>query len=383
MNKLIKLPIINELKKALSQDLGHIQVILGPRQVGKTTAVLQYLENEHQGPYHYVSADKVFNGSASWLREQWQIAAEKKALLVVDEVQKVVNWAEVIKSQWDANKRNKTRFQCVLLGSSSLDLQKGLTESLTGRFKLIRAHHWNAHESKEGYGLDFEGFLKFGGYPGSYPFLPNTKEWASFVKHSIIETVIEKDILFNHTVKSPGLFKQAFEILVSYPAQEISYTKLLGQLQDKGNTDLIKYYIRLYEGAFLIRTLDKYSGHAVKTRSSSPKILPLAPALFFLNLLDEYSASERGRAFELVVGAQLVRTGMELFYWREKNYEVDYVVKSGRTLWAIEVKSGRQRSALGLEKFKSAFPQAKLLMITPENYPLFESNPTSFLEGIG
>lgn len=382
MKKLIKLSIINDLVRDLKQDLGLIEVILGPRQVGKTTTILHFLKHEYKSTFHYVSADKIFNASSNWLLEQWQESRKKNALLVVDEVQKIENWAEIIKSLWDEDKRNDKKIQCILLGSSSLDIQKGLTESLTGRFKLIRAHHWNYHESREAYGLNFEEFLKFGGYPGSYPLIKDEREWADYIKHSIIETVVEKDILLNHTVKSPALFKQAFEMIVSYPAQEISYTKLLGQLQDKGNTDLIKHYISLYEGAFLIRSLDKFSTNKLKSRSSSPKILPLAPAMYYAGILVNYKSDERGRVFELVVGAQLVRTGYDLFYWREKNDEVDYVLKKGRKIWAIEVKSGRKRSSKGLEKFKLAFPEAYIVIINPENYESFERDPMAFLENL-
>jgi predicted AAA+ superfamily ATPase len=381
MKNTIKLSIINDLKEGLDQKSPHlIQVILGPRQVGKTTSVLDFLENEYEKAFIYVSSDKIFNASPQWLKEQWQSAREKKALLVIDEIQKVENWSEAIKALWDEDKKNKLSIQCVLLGSSSLEIQKGLTESLTGRFRLIKAYHWNFHESQKGYSLTFEEFLKFGGYPGSYDFIRQEKEWINYVKHSIIETVIEKDILQNQTVKSPALFKQAFEILMSYPAQEISYTKLLGQLQDRGNTEVIKHYIKLYEGAFLLKVLEKFAGSKIRIKSSSPKILPLAPALYFSTIQDNYTNEERGRVFEMIVGSQLVRAGLDIFYWREKNDEVDFVVKQGRKIWAIEVKSSRKKGVKGLDKFKQTFPQAKTLFITPENYFQFELDPILFLE---
>lgn len=379
MRQLVRLSIIDELSKSLATSPQFIHVILGPRQVGKTTSILHFLENEFDGEFVYLSADKVFNATASWIMENWQTARTKDAMIIIDEIQKVENWAEIIKSLWDEDKKNKKPIPCVLLGSSSLDIQKGLTESLAGRFKLIQAYHWNFHESSEGYGLNFEEFLKFGGYPGSYDLIKDQKEWARYVKNSIVETVVEKDILQNHTVKSPSLFKQAFEILISYPAQEISFTKLLGQLQDKGNTELIKNYIRLFEGAFLLKALEKFSTNKIKVKSSSPKILPLSPCLYFLTILDNYSKEERGRVFELIVGGQLVRTGLEIYYWREKNHEVDFVLKEGRKIWAIEVKSGRKKNLNGLEKFKSHFPHAKLVIITPDNYQYFEKDPLNFL----
>ena len=381
MEKLVRLSIIHELSQNLQTSPGFIQVILGPRQVGKTTSILHFLEHEYRGEYFFRSADDVFHAGHEWLREQWQQARLKQALLVIDEIQKVENWAEAVKSLWDEDKRKKKPIRCVLLGSSSLELQRGLTESLTGRFQLIKAFHWNFHESQEGYGLSFAEFLKFGGYPGSYP-LRHQENWASYLKTSILETVIEKDILKNHTVKSPSLFKQAFEILISYPAQEISYTKLLGQLQDKGNTDLIRHYIRLYEGAFLLKALEKYSAKALKVRSSSPKILPLCPAFFYSNILDDYSGTERGRALELVVGAQLVRTGCELYYWRDGQDEVDFVLQKGKMLWAIEVKSGRKKNGRGLEAFLGKFKNARAVVITLENYQEFEKEPLAFLQRI-
>ncbi|HXH73912.1 MAG TPA: ATP-binding protein [Bacteriovoracaceae bacterium] len=379
MKNIVRLSIIDNLSRNLKEGPEFIQVILGPRQVGKTTSILNFLENEYKGTYVFASADSLFNASTTWLKEKWQEARLGQSLLVIDEIQKIENWSEVVKSLWDEDKRKKSPILCVLLGSSSLELQRGLTESLTGRFQLIQAFHWNFHESQAGYGLSFEEYLKYGGYPGSYS-IRKSETWVSYLKQSIVETVIEKDILLNHSVKSPALFKQAFEIVISYPAQEISYTKLLGQLQDKGNTDLIKHYIKLYEGALLIKALEKFSTNKIKVRSSSPKILPLCPAFYYLNILAEYSPIEKGRVFELIVGAQLVRLGLDLYYWREGSNEVDYVIKRGRKIWAIEVKSGRKKSSKGLEAFKSNFPSSIGVIITFENYLDFEKDPMTFLE---
>ncbi|MEA9358610.1 ATP-binding protein [Bacteriovorax sp. PP10] len=379
MKTLINLDFTTKLSESLALKNGLLQVIIGPRQVGKTTTVLKYLEENHPDKFLFYSADEVFNATSNWILEIWSKARSEKKILVIDEIQKCENWSAVIKKLWDEDKRNKKEFPCILLGSSSLEIQKGLTESLTGRFQLHKAYHWNHEESEKGYGLSFEDYLKFGGYPGSYNF-KDKDDWAKYVKQSIILTVIEKDILQYHAVKSPALFKQAFEIIMSYPAQEISYTKLLGQLQDKGNTELIKYYLSLYEGAFLVKVLEKYSAKKIITKSSTPKILPLAPCLYYLEILDEYKKEELGRVFELVVGAQLVRTDESLYYWREGSDEVDFVLKKGRKLYGIEVKSGRKKSQKGLEKFKAKFPEAKLIMITFDNYKEFEKNPMQFLE---
>jgi predicted AAA+ superfamily ATPase len=306
------------------------------------------------------------------------MARRDKKLLVIDEIQKCHNWAEIVKSLWDESKRLNQKTRCVLLGSSSLSIQRGLSESLTGRFQLLTAHHWNAEESRQGYGLSFEDYLKFGGYPGSYQFMSGD-EWRRYVSASIISTVIEKDILQYQSVKNPALFKQAFEIIMGYPAMEISYTKLLGQLQSKGNVEIIKHYLSLYQGAYLIKVLEKYSPSRIKLKSSSPKILPLAPCFYYLTHLDRFSPDEKGRVFEAVVGAQLARTGEDLFYWREGKHEVDFVVRRGKSVWAVEVKSGRRRASGGLNTFLAKYPGSRGVLITFDDYPRFEADPMRYL----
>jgi len=379
MNNTIYLSFIGELQRNIDSNKGLIQVVLGPRQVGKTTTVLKLIEDRYSKRALYVSTDDVFNPNASWLREQWSEAQSGGKILFIDEIQKLQNWSQSIKALFDESRRQKKITQCVLLGSSSLEIQKGLTESLTGRFQLIRAHHWNFAESKLGYGLTLEEYLKFGGYPGSYQFI-KTDSLIDYIKNSIVSTVIDKDILLYQTVKNPALFRQAFEILISYPAQEISFTKLLGQLQDKGNVEIIKYYISLYEGAFLIKALEKFASKATLKKASSPKILPLAPCLPYLQIRGDYSAAERGRIFESIVGAQLLRTSEELYYWREGKNEVDFILRIGKLLYAIEVKSGSKKNVGGLERFKEQYPAAKRAVIQVSDYPEFEQDPISFLE---
>ncbi len=358
----------------------HIQVIIGPRQVGKTTTILETLNNNFKDQFLFYNADQIFHGDENWLQEIWSESRRQKKILVIDEIQKISNWPEVIKFLWDEDQRLKKFHGCVLLGSSSLALQKGLTESLAGRYILHPAYHWNFSESQQAYGLSFSEYIKYGGYPGSYPYLKDEKNWKNYVKNSIVLSVIEKDILQFHTVKKPALFKQVFEIIMSYPAQEISYTKLLGQIQDGGNVDLIKYYLSLYEGSLLIKTLEKFSLNSIKTKSSSPKILPLAPCFYYLENLSEYSSDEFGRVFEVLVGMQLVRTDEKIYYWRERNDEVDFILKKGKKIFAIEVKSGRKKSSTGIKKFCEKYPTAKPIFITRENYFLFEEDPIKFLE---
>lgn len=375
-------PFIKLLQKRMQESKPLIQVLLGPRQVGKTTGVLQFLTQYHL-PQHYASSDESLQATPLWIQEQWQRAVEidKNAILVIDEIQKIPNWSHAIKGLWDQQKREaKTHIKLILLGSSSLSLQNGLTESLAGRFELIQIPHWNFHETNQISKMSLESFLKFGGYPGGYAFVDDELRWSEFIRNSIVEAVIGKDILSNVTVKSPALFRQAFEILCHYPAQEVSYNKLLGQLQDRGNIDLVKYYLDLYAGAFLIKSLFKYSGKSVLRKSSSPKILPLCPALVgFTHSLSDFSL-ETGRVFELAVGMELAQLPGHLYYWRDGIYEVDFVLEIMGKVFAIEAKSGRKQKKSGLEQFLKKFKKAQPLFITPDNFATLSQNGIKFLE---
>ena len=372
-------PFVGQLEKRLLADHPLIQVLIGPRQVGKTFGMRQLLDRY---PYnsHYCNADDLLSTDRTWLLEQWQKVQMlgDGAVLIVDEIQKVANWSETLKGLWD---KSPFKLRVVVLGSSSLQIQSGLTESLAGRFELTRVFHWTYTELQQAFSYDLERFLLYGGYPGSVAFEDDFDRWYAYLKDSIVEAVIGKDILFNRKVGNPALFRQAFEILCRYPAQEISYTKLLGQLQDKGNTDLIKYYIELFAGAFLLRSLEKYSAKGWLTRSSSPKILISCPALYTMTEGPQALADQerRGRVFELAVGAQLMQLPGELFYWRENNAEVDFIYRYHGKLYAIEVKSGRRKSAKGLDAFLKHFPDSHPVIISPDNFQVFSAGPLKFL----
>jgi uncharacterized protein len=382
MNITFQRPFVERLRQRLREPSPLIQVLVGPRQVGKTTGVRQLLaQSDHKA--HYANADDLWMADRNWLLEQWQQALllGDGSLLVIDEIQKVTNWPETIKALWD---KQPGRLRVLLLGSSSLQIQTGVTESLAGRFELTRVHHWTFNELHDAFGYDLERYLMYGGYPGAVPFEDDPDRWYAYMKDSIVEAVVGKDILQNRKVANPALFRQAFEILSSYPAQEISYTKLLGQLQEKGNTDLVKYYIELYGGAFLLYALHKYSNKAWLSRSSSPKMLPACPALFRMTAkrtsFDD--ADQKGRVFELAVGAELIQQPVDLFYWRERQAEVDFVVCDRGRTYAIEVKSGRKKTAKGLSEFCEQFPHAAQVIVTPANFASFSADPRAFLDKV-
>ncbi len=382
MVKVFERSFVAQLEQRFSADQPLIQVVVGPRQVGKTTGVKQLLAR-YRHAVHYANADDLLAADRSWLLAQWQKAllGGKKTLLVIDEIQKVGNWSETLKSLWDQEYRV---LRVILLGSGSLQLQQGLTESLAGRFELIRIRQWTFDELKRAFGYDLDRYLTYGGYPGAVAFEKEFDRWYSYLKDSIIESVVGKDILLHRKVGNPALFRQAFEILCHYPAMEISYTKLLGQLQDKGNTDLVKYYIELYSGAFLIHPLEKYSAKNYPIKSSSPKILVACPALYTMqegpSVLKD--PEKRGRIFETAVGMHLLQLPGHLYYWRERQKEVDYIYRYQGELYAIEVKSGRRKAADGLPAFQEKFPDVRCVIITPDNFTAFSENPGRFLQTV-
>jgi predicted AAA+ superfamily ATPase len=376
-------PFVSTLAQRLTAPQPLIQVLVGPRQVGKTTGVRQLLAGGAWA-HHYANADDVLVSDRQWLLAQWQQALllGDGALLVIDEIQKVVNWPETLKALWDAQ---PGRLRVLLLGSSALQIQAGVTESLAGRFELLRVFHWTFAELQAAFGYDLQRYLSFGGYPGAVALEHDPDRWYAYMKDAIVEAVIGKDILHNHKVANPALFRQAFQILCAYPAQEISYTKLLGQLQDKGNTDLVKHYIDLYGGAFLLHALQKYSPKAWLSRSSSPKMLPACPALYSMaaGVNVAQNAEQRGRAFELAVGAELLQQPGQVYYWRERTDEVDFVYQYRDALYAVEVKSGRKKASKGLTAFCAQVPQALRVIVSPENFGQFSEHPRRFLERVG
>jgi uncharacterized protein len=353
-----------------------IQVLFGPRQVGKTTALKQVLEKLRL-PSHSVSADLPSLKSAIWLEEQWEQArllarGEESAVFAVDEIQKVPHWPEVVKKMWDHDSLKGTPLKVVLLGSSPLLIQSGLSESLAGRFETLRAGHWTYAECHEYFGWDVDTFIYFGGYPGAAPLIKDHQRWLRYIQDSLIETTISRDILLMTRVDKPALLRRLFLLGCEYSGQVLSYQKMLGQLQDAGNTTTLAHYLELLSGAGFLAGLGKYSGHSVRKRASSPKFQVFTTAL--ITAQSPFSFKEAranpeywGRLVESAVGAYLMNLAaqkkLELSYWREGDREVDFVVKTARTLSAIEIKSTRRKGSLaGMASFDQAFhPDHKLL----------------------
>jgi predicted AAA+ superfamily ATPase len=359
------------LEERLARHVPFIQVVLGPRQVGKTTALKQIMER-WDGRCVYETADLPSPPDATWIISHWEIAKRdlsKPVLLVLDEIQKIPRWAEVVKKLYDED-RHEENLRVIILGSASLSLGRGLTESLAGRFEINHCRHWDLEECKNVFGWDLETYLQFGGYPAPATLVPDVIRWKDFIRMSILEPVISLDIFNSVQINNPALFRQTLELALSHPAKELSYQKFLGQLQERGNTSTIKGYLDILEKAFILKQLRKYSPDTISSRVSSPKIIPLCPALVSAfnsprRIVDDLSW--RGFMFEAFVGAELLKRFDSVYYWRKGNYEVDFVVEKNKKPIPIEVKLDRARNKKGLHEFMKIFKEASPLIITENN----------------
>jgi uncharacterized protein len=376
------------LTARLLESRRFLQVVSGARQVGKTTVVEQVL-GRLAIPSVFVSADEPAIGDTAWLSAQWDrariVAADagkSGAVLALDEVQKIPRWSETVKRLWDEDTRARRRLKVVLLGSAPLLVQQGLTESLAGRFEVSHLPHWSYAEMRAAFGFSLEQYLYFGGYPGAAVLIKEPPRWRRYLLDALIETTIARDVLLMARVDKPALLRRLFELGCRYSGQVLSYTKMLGQLQDAGNTTTLAHYLDLLGGAGMLTGLQKYAGNAVRQRGSSPKLQVLNTALMTAQSglsPDEARADReyRGRLVESAVGAHLANAAAsgscELFYWREQSREVDFVVRAGRIVVAIEVKSGRAPDTFpGLAAFSQAFKPKRILRVGEDGVSLEE-----------
>ncbi len=373
------------LKTRILEPRRFIQVLVGPRQVGKTTLVKQVLA-ELNIPGMYTTADNIVNTDSDWLATQWDTARNNQQknpqqpyLLIIDEIQKISNWSETVKRCWDHDTETNPHIRVILLGSSRLLVQEGLTESLAGRFEKIYIPHWSYPEMKEAFGFTLDQFHWFGGYPGAADLIHDENRWKSYVLDALIEPAVSKDILMLTRIDKPSLLRRTFELGCGYSGQILSYNKLLGQLSDAGNTTTLSHYIKLLDMAGLLAGLEKYSGTKSRSRGSSPKFQVQNNAL--LTSYSAYSFEEAradrtfwGRVVESSVGAYLYNASFDgrygVQYWREGNEEVDFVLTKGKKIICLEVKSGISNSGINHKTFKKSYPQSKDLLVGGNGMPI-------------
>ena len=411
---------ISTLFSRLNEKPRHLTIVTGPRQTGKTTLVLQVL-GQIDRPSRYVSTDEPERATllsdsglrnlppefgdpptiplggprdTHWLVRHWELArmvaqnSDRGFVLAIDEIQKIPNWSETVKGLWDADRRYDRPLHIILLGSAPLLMQQGMSESLAGRFQTVRLTHWSFTEMSAAFSFDLQHYVYFGGYPGSVPLIGEQDQWRTYIAEALVEPNIERDILAMQRVDKPALLKRLFQLGTEYSGQILSYNKMLGQLQDAGNTTTLARYLDLLSKAGLITGLLKYYTGTHQRRSSSPKLNVLNTAL--MAVASEYTFEEAkadrsywGRLVESAVGAHLFNTGTpghHLYYWRENDSEVDFVLTRGRRLVVFEVKSGtRKIRTSGLERFAERFDVRESVVVGEGGLPISEflSTPAS------
>ena len=367
------------LARRLRETRRFIQAVTGPRQVGKTTLVRQVIEG-HGLRARFASADEPTLRGQSWIEQQWEAArleatesGRAGSVLILDEIQKIPLWSETVKRLWDADTHKRIQLKVVLLGSAPMLISQGRTESLAGRFELLHLPHWSYAEMRAAFDWSLDQYIFFGGYPGAAILIRDEQRWRRYVLDSLIETTIARDVLLQTRVDKPAMLRRLFELGCRYSGQVLSYTKMLGQLQDSGNSTTLAHYLDLLAGVGMVGGLPKFAGEAVRQRGSSPKLQVFNTALMSAQSAYRFKEAKTDREYwghlvESAVGAHLANAAaageIEIFYWRERNFEVDFIVRNRQVLTAIEVKSGRAPAARsGLEMFSEAFkPQRKLLV---------------------
>ena len=362
---------LSVLKTRMEEPRRFIQVLAGPRQVGKTTLVQQFVQQTNT-PVLSVSADLVEPTNKEWIILQWETVRSKmriqqltEYILIIDEIQRINDWSAVVKREWDADTQQGINIKVILLGSSRLLLKDGLTESLFGRFELIRMTLWTFSEMREAFDFSLDEYIYFGGYPGGAMLRSDENRWLDYMQHAIIEPGIEKDVLMTKRILKPALMRQLFEIGCSYSSEELSFTKVLGQLQDAGNVTTLSNYLYTLSEANLLGGLQKYAKDKARRYQSSPKFMvyntALLSALHGKGFDAERESPERwGRWVESAVGAYLLNQaeiyGYNVYYWRDNNDEVDFVLENrNKELLAIEVKSGHRIDNAGVHVFEQKF----------------------------
>lgn len=376
---------LQRVVSVMNEPKRFIQVLVGPRQIGKTTLITQLVQKIAM-PHIFESADAVFASDRTWIEQLWFNTREMiknnnelGCLLVIDEIQKIDNWSEIIKRLWDEDMRNGVNIKLILLGSSRLLIQQGLTESLAGRFELTYLGHWSFSEMENAFGFTAEEYVWFGGYPGSAGLIKDEERWKSYVSNALIETSISKDILMLTRVDKPALMKRLFELGCLYSGQILSFTKILGQLSDAGNTTTLSHYLQLLDTAGLLGGIEKFAADVIRKRSSSPKFQVHNNALVSAQRNEYFGEikkqpAEWGRMVESSIGAHLLNSsfveGYKLFYWRHRNDEVDFVLeKRGKTI-GLEVKStGLVSGTSGMDAFNKMYRPDKMLLVGGAGMP--------------
>ena len=369
------------LMSRLTEPRRCIQVVEGPRQVGKSTMIKQVL-NSISTPFLHFTTDNVPTGSNIFISDCWQTARAKmlvehltELILVIDEVQRLHHWSDAVKKEWDADTFNDVNIKVVLLGSSRVMLERGLADSLMGRFETIRMANWSFQEMQEAFGMTIDEYIYYGGYPGAIAYIQDTDRWRDYIRGAIIDATINNDVLMDSPISKPALLRQTFELTAAYSGQQISLTKMVGQLQDAGNTTTLAGYLDLLNQSGMLCGLQKFANNQVRRRASIPKYQVYNNALMSFYSDYDFDAARRdpkvwGRFYESAIGAYILNSayiyGMKVYYWRDGNDEVDYVLMHNSKVVAVEVKSNGESDTTGLHRFAEEFHPHRSIIVGPK-----------------
>jgi hypothetical protein len=357
---------------------GRIQILTGPRQVGKTTLLLELAEQFGDQALYAAGDDPNAALPGFWERcwaETERRAKRGTALLLLDEVHQISDWAAKLKGNWDRIRRKHIPIHVIATGSSALRVATGSRESLAGRFEHLTLSHWSAASLASAFQLSAQdavlGLVRFGSYPGAVELEKTPVRWRAYLRDAIIEPAIGRDMLALGTVRRPALLRQVFAVAVGSPAQIISLQKMQGQLQDSGALETVAHYLALLQDAYLIASLEKYAAQAHRRRSAPPKLVTLNNGL--LSAMHPDGAPDReseparfGQWVENACLAFAFNQGQQVTYWREEPLEIDGVFEGSWGNWAVEVKTGRfgGQDLRGLLEFCRRYPAFTPLVIT-------------------
>lgn len=373
--------------KRIEGQRDFMQVLEGPRQVGKSTLAHQIRE-DLSFPCHYDSADGSSLHDSRWIEDQWEIARQDArhikhphgVILILDEIQKIPNWSEMVKKLWDEDTANKLNLKVMLLGSTTLLIQTGLGESLAGRFEVIPISHWSFRECRDAFNWTLEQYIYFGGYPGAAKLIQDEERWAHYIVTSIIETTISRDIMLLTRIHKPALLKQMFELGCLYTGNVLSYQKMLGQFHDSGNTTTLAHYLNLLSESGLVTGLQKFSSDPLRQKGSSPKLQVFNTALTTAQSRPSFEKSQQNKEvwrnlIEATIGAHLINSVLgkkiEVLYWKEGNYLVDFVICKDDTIITIMVNPSKKGMGVrSIEIFSEIYHPQQNLIVDREGVPL-------------
>ena len=359
--------VLHRLQSRLEEPApGRIQLLSGPRQVGKTHLLLK-LKRDIGSRVVFAAADTPTAAISGWWEAQWRaveaIAAEgRQAVLIIDEIQYLSGWSRRLKAEYDRVLREGLAIHVVVTGSSSLTLGKGTRETMAGRFEHLKLLHWPAAELVTQLGIARDDAINLavtrGTYPGAVPLLDDPLRWQTYVRESIVEPAIGRDILALETVRKPALLRQVFAIAAAHPCEIVSLQKLRARLEDRGALETISHYLQLLEQAYLVAGLKKYSKHELRQRAAPPKLVALNQGIIAALAAEPPASSDSGPLVpgfwvENACAALAWNSLQDVTYWREEPLEVDLVTSGSWGRWAIEVKTGGfgSRDLAGLLEF--------------------------------